>query len=100
MASDRATGGILLIIGIVGILLYGWLLFFYNEGMTTLILQLTAFLGIAMILAIISWIGYTMATTTPPEPLDIGEVSEEVSSPETSDADDVEPAKKSTESKK
>jgi len=93
MASDRATGGILLIIGIVGILLYGWLLFFYNEGMTTLILQLTAFLGIAMILAIISWIGYTMATTPPPEPLDIGEVSEEVSS----SAEDEDPKKESKE---
>ncbi len=97
MASDRATGGILLSIGIVGILLYGWLLFFYNEGMTTLILQLTAFLGISMILAIISWIGYTMATTPPPEPLDIGEVSEEVSSPETSSAEDEDPKKKSKE---
>jgi len=84
MVSDRSTGALLLIIGFAGILLYGWLLFFYSATMTTLILQLTAFLGVAMILAIIAWIGYTMATTPPPEPLDMGEVPEAVSSPETS----------------
>jgi len=80
MVSDRSTGALLLIIGFAGILLYGWLLFFYSATMTTLILQLTAFLGVAIILAIIAWIGYTMATTPPPEPLDIGEVPEAVSS--------------------
>lgn len=95
MASDKATGGILLLIGVVGIILYGWLLFFYNAGMTTLVLQLTAFLGVAMILAIIAWIGYTMATTPPPEPLDVGEVPEEVSSPETPTSDEPEPEKES-----
>ena len=80
MASDRSTGALLLIIGLAGILIYGYLLFFVDAGMTTLILQLTAFLGVAIILAIIAWIGYTMATTPPPEPLDIGEVPEAVSS--------------------
>ena len=84
MASDKSTGALLLIIGLAGILLYAWLLFFYDTSMTTLILQLTSFLGVAVILAIIAWIGYTMATTPPPEPLDVGEVPEEVSSPETS----------------
>ncbi len=82
MVSDKATGALLLIIGLAGILLYGYLLFFYNASMTTLILQITAFLAISMILGIIAWIGYTMATTPPPEPLDIGEVPETTSSPE------------------
>ncbi len=83
MVNDKATGLILTIIGLGGIVLYGWLLFFYNAAMTTLILQLTAFLAIAMILGIIAWIGYTMATTPPPEPLDIGEVTETENSTET-----------------
>jgi predicted DNA-binding transcriptional regulator len=82
VVSDKATGALLLIIGLAGILLYGYLLFFYNASMTTLILQITAFLAISMILGIIAWIGYTMATTPPPEPLDIGEVPETTSSPE------------------
>ena len=98
MASDKSTGALLLIIGLVGILLYGWLLFFYSESMTTLILQITAFLGVSMILAIIAWIGYTMATTPPPEPLDVGEVPEGVSSHKTSDPEEPESKKETTKS--
>ncbi len=98
MASDKSTGSLLLIIGLAGILLYAWLLFFYSASMTTLVLQLTAFLGVAVILAIIAWIGYTMATTPPPEPLDVGEVPEEVSSPETSAPEEPEAKKEPTKS--
>ena len=83
MVSDKATGLILTIIGLGGTVLYGYLLFFINADITTLILQLTTFLGIAMILAIIAWIGYTMATTPPPEPLNIKEVQETENSTET-----------------
>ena len=93
MVSDKATGLILTIIGLGGIVLYGWLLFFYNAAMTTLILQLTTFLAIAMILAIIAWIGYTMATTPPPEPLDIEEVPETESSTETTSTEEPDPKK-------
>ena len=82
MVNDKSTGSLLLIIGLAGILIYGYLLFFYNASMTTLILQITAFIAVAMILAIIAWIGYTMATTPPPEPLDMGEVPETTSSSE------------------
>ena len=82
MVNDKSTGYLLFIIGLAGILIYGYLLFFYNESMTTLILQITAFIAVAMILAIIAWIGYTMATTPPPEPLDMGEVPETTSSSE------------------
>tara|TARA_B100000959_G_scaffold14611_1_gene14274 strand:- start:902 stop:1186 length:285 start_codon:yes stop_codon:yes gene_type:complete len=82
LASDKGTGTLLLIIGLAGILIYSWLLFLYNASMTTLILQITAFLAVAMILVIIAWIGYTMATTPPPEPLDMGEVPETTSSSE------------------
>ena len=78
MTSDKATGLILFVIGLGGMFLYGLLLFFVDAGMTTLILQLSAFLAVAMILAIIAWIGYTVATkTTPPESLDVEEVTDE-----------------------
>ena len=82
MVSDKATGLILFIIGLGGMLLYGLLLFFIDAGITTLILQLSAFLAVAMILAIIAWIGYIMATTPPPEHLDVSEVSETETSEE------------------
>lgn len=32
-------------------------------------MEVTAFIGVALILAILAWIGYTMATTPPPEPV-------------------------------
>ena len=96
MASDKSIGSLLLIIGLAGILLYAWLLFFSSEIMTTRILQLTVFLGVAVILAIIAWIGYTMATTPPPEPLDVGEIPEEVHSPKNSAPDEPEAKKEPT----
>ena len=32
-------------------------------------IRVTAFLAVALLLAILAWIGYTMATTPPPEPV-------------------------------
>ncbi len=64
----------LLAVGILGILIYGWLVFFYNP---IFILQLTAFLAIAAVFGILIWIGYTMATTPPPpETIEVTDASE------------------------
>ncbi len=64
----------LLAIGVIGILIYGWLVFFYNP---IFILQLTAFIAVAAIFAILIWIGYTMATTPPPPAtIEVSETSE------------------------
>lgn len=64
----------LLVIGVLGILIYGWLVFFYNP---IFILQLTAFLAVAAVFGILIWIGYTMATTPPPpEPIEVSEIPE------------------------
>ncbi len=65
MANDRTVGGALFAGGVVGIILYG-LLMVYAWAVT---LRVTAFLGIALLLTILAWIGYTMATTPPPEPI-------------------------------
>lgn len=35
-----------------------------------LTIQVSAFLAVAMVLLIIAWIGYTLATTPPPMPLE------------------------------
>lgn len=67
MSSDKQIGAGILVASIVGILLYGWLVFFEAP---LLVLQVTAFIGIALILGILAWIGYTMATTPPPEPIE------------------------------
>ncbi len=65
MANDRALGGIILLGSILGIVVYGVLLYFW----ATLILEITAFLGVVVLLGILGWIGWTMATTPPPEPM-------------------------------
>lgn len=67
----------LLVVGVLSILIYGWLVFFYNP---IFILQLTAFLAVAAVFGILIWIGYTMATTPPPpETIEVSEIPETVS---------------------
>jgi len=68
LSKDQAIGLILLIAGVFGIVFYGWLVFLSEWFM--LVLRLTGFVAVAAILAIISWIGYTMATTPPPKPIE------------------------------
>jgi predicted DNA-binding transcriptional regulator len=65
MANDRALGGAILLGSIAGIIVYGILLYFFS----TVILEITAFLGVVVLLGILGWIGWTMATTPPPEPM-------------------------------
>jgi len=60
-------GAIILAGSIVGVVVYGWLLFSYS----VLVLQVTAFLAVATMLGIAAWIGWTMATTPPPAPLEM-----------------------------
>lgn len=64
---DRMLGISILVASVAGVLVYGWLLFFSQWGI--LALQLTGFIAIAAVSAIVAWIGYTMATTMPPKPI-------------------------------
>ena len=50
-----------------GILVYGYLLI---GPYSYLLLQLTAFIAVAGVLGILAWIGYTLATTPPPKPIE------------------------------
>jgi len=65
MANDRALGGAILAGSILGIIVYGLLLYFYSR----ITLEVTAFLAVVILLGILAWIGWTMATTPPPEPI-------------------------------
>jgi predicted DNA-binding transcriptional regulator len=67
LAGDRAIGGTILGASVLGIIIYGALLYLPWAWEWTL--RLTAFLGVALLLGILAWIGYTMATTPPPEPI-------------------------------
>jgi len=74
MANDRAIGGAILVGSVVGIIVYGLLIFYWP----LLVLEITAFVAVLVLLAILAWIGYTMATTPPPEPItDIPEMAPE-----------------------
>jgi predicted DNA-binding transcriptional regulator len=66
MNKDQAIGAVLLVAGIIGIIIYAWLLYAY----AIVVLQVTAFIAVAAVLIIMAWIGWTMATTPPPAPLE------------------------------
>ncbi len=71
MASkDQTIGALILVICILGILVYGWLVFLTEQWLRLLILELTGFIAVGGILAIGAWIGWTMATTPPPKPIE------------------------------
>ncbi len=74
MANDRAIGATIFIGSIVGIIVYGLLLYYWGS----IVVEVTAFVAVLVLLAILAWIGYTMATTPPPEPIaDIPEMAPE-----------------------
>lgn len=78
LAKDSAIGGAIFAGSIIGIILYGALLVFFWE----ITIRVTAFLAVALLLGILAWIGYTMATTPPPEPIaDIPPAKTETPSP-------------------
>jgi len=66
--DDKALGYIILIGSLVGIGLYFYLVFM--SPWVLLVVQISAFIAVAAMLAIIAWIGYTLATTPPPMPLE------------------------------
>jgi predicted DNA-binding transcriptional regulator len=74
VGRDQAIGILLLFFGVTGIVIYGWLVFLSQWSM--LVLQLTGFAAVAAVLVIVSWIGYTLATTPPPKPIE--EIEKEI----------------------
>jgi predicted DNA-binding transcriptional regulator len=66
MSKDQVWGLAIFVLSVLGIILYGWFVY----GWPLITLQITAFLAVAMVLVISAWIGYTMATTPPPTPLE------------------------------
>ena len=68
MNRDQEIGALILVASVIGIIVYGWILFFTEW--TILLLQITGFVAVAAILGILAWIGYTLATTPPPKPVE------------------------------
>ena len=68
MSRDQVIGALILIGSIIGIVLYGWLVFL--SPWILLVMELTGFIAVAGVLGILAWIGYTLATTPPPKPIE------------------------------
>jgi len=66
--DDRVVGALILVGSVLGVACYFWLVFMSPWAWLTV--QLSAFLAVAAVLAIMAWIGYTLATTPPPETLE------------------------------
>jgi 3D (Asp-Asp-Asp) domain-containing protein len=66
MSRDQVLGAVILVASIIVVVVYGWLL--YAVPMITL--QVTAFIAVGAVLVIAAWIGWVMATTPPPAPLE------------------------------
>jgi len=75
MGKDRVVGWMILLVSVLGIVAYFYLAFL--SPWATLTIQVSAFLAVAAVLFIVAWIGYTLATTTPPTPLEDLEILEQ-----------------------
>lgn len=74
MSRDQFVGVGLLAASVIVIVVYGWLVFLTNYSL--LVMQVTAFLAVAAVFGILAWIGYTLATTPPPKPIE--EIEKEI----------------------
>ncbi len=68
VAKDKVIGALLLSISIIVVIAYAFILFFTKYDI--LLLKLTGMVAVIVVFGIIAWIGYTLATTPPPKPLE------------------------------
>jgi len=68
MSKDQVLGIVILLGCLFGGVLYFYLLFL--SPWAALILNVTMFVAVASVLLILAWIGYTLATTPPPAPIE------------------------------
>ena len=73
MSKDQMMGAGILVVSLAVLVIYTWLLYDY----ALIVLQITAFIAVAGVLLIMAWIGWTMATTPPPAPIEIPETTNE-----------------------
>jgi predicted DNA-binding transcriptional regulator len=92
MSKDQSIGAVVLVLCVAGILVYGCLVFEVLPGWSLLVLKLTGFIAILGILGIGAWIGWTMATTPPPKPIE--ELEKEIETEESAETVEEEKEKK------
>ena len=71
MARDQAIGWTILVASILVIIVYNWLLWLpLWKNLDIILLKLTATIAVIVVLGILAWIGYTLATTPPPKSIE------------------------------
>jgi len=63
-----------MVLSAIVVLAYVWILFFTEWAL--LLIQITIMIAVAGLSGILAWIGYTLATTPPPKPIE--EIEKEV----------------------
>jgi len=77
MNKDAVIGVGILAASIIVIAVYLWLIFLPPlAGVDLLVLKLTGSVAVAAVFGILAWIGYTLATTPPPKPIE--EIEKEI----------------------
>lgn len=77
MNRDQVLGSALLVASAIIIIAYIWLVFFPPlAGADIFLLKLTGSVAVIGVFAILGWIGYTLATTPPPKPIE--EIEKEI----------------------
>ncbi len=71
MSKDQAIGVLMLIGAIVVIILFGWMML--DATLWKWAISIIAAVAVVGVMGIVAWIGYTMATTPPPEPIEFEE---------------------------
>ncbi len=74
MSRDKVVGVGLLVVSVVIILAYIYLVFFTPYKI--LVLQITDALAVILVFGILAWVGYALATTPPPKPIE--EIEKEI----------------------
>ena len=71
MASkDQIVGIALLIVSLAILATYAYLLFIAPKWLQLLTIKITALLAAGIVLLLLAWIGYTLATTPQPKPIE------------------------------
>ncbi|WP_440059795.1 transcriptional regulator [Thermogladius sp. 4427co] len=74
MSRDQVVGWVLVVVSIIVIIAYGYILF--ATQYSQILLQITAMIAVVGVFGILAWIGYTLATTPPPKPIE--EIEKEI----------------------
>ncbi len=75
MSRDQLVGWLLVVASIAVIAVYTWLMWLH-ESLWVVLAKLTLTVAVAGIFGILAWIGYTLATTPPPKPIE--EIEKEI----------------------